>query len=478
MAYRPGGPVSSDGPDGAGAVAGKAAPSSSPPAAAALNAAVSDRAPGRVGRALGAVSLVLVAAHFLRQGQWGLVAAALVIALSVVVAREGWVRWAAVFALSATTGLWLHTAARLVAERREQGDPWVRLALILGGVATAAGLAAWRLARHPSTFDRDLPTARLQAAVWLAVALLLGAVQQWAPNRLLLLERYAPGWGWFEVLAIATYAAWISARLVQPRGSAGVRVALWSAFSAVFFAQLVLGLAGLTRMLMTGHLHLPVPALILAGPAYRGEGLFMVILFVVTTLLAGPAWCSHLCYVGAWDGLASRQRPTPGPLPEWAGRARALLLVGVLLTAVALRLLGADTGLAASLAALFGLGGLAVMALSSRRGGTMVHCTLWCPAGLAADLLGRLSPWRITVNARCTLCRRCLGACRYHALSVAHLKRGRPGLSCSLCGDCVSACPHAAITYRFPGLAPETARTAFVGLVTVLHAVFVAVARM
>jgi ferredoxin len=436
------------------------------------------RIEGSADRILAALSLALVAVHFLRQGHWSLVVTALVTALAVAVARVGWVRWVAVIALSAAAGLWLHTAARLVAGRLEQGGSWVRLAMILGAVAAAASLAAWRLARHPGTFDRQLPRARLQAAVWLAVALALGAVQQWAPDRLLLLERYAPGWGWLEVLAIATYAAWLSARLWDPRTSAQVRVGLWSAFSVVFFTQLVLGLAGLARMLMTGHLHLPVPTLILAGPVYRGDGLFMVILFVVTSLLVGPAWCSHLCYVGAWDGVASRQGPRPGPLPAWAGRARVLLLVGVLLTATTLRLLGVGALIAASLAALFGLAGLGLMICWSRRCGTMVHCTLWCPAGLAADLLGRLSPWRIAVNSGCTLCQRCLGACRYHALSVAHLKRGRPGLSCSLCGDCVSACPHAAITYRFPGLAPQTARTAFVGLVTVLHAVFVAVARM
>jgi hypothetical protein len=40
----------------------------------------------------------------------------------------------------------------------------------------------------------------------------------------------------------------------------------WTFFSVVFFAQLVLGLAGMPSMLMTGELHAPVPALILAGP--------------------------------------------------------------------------------------------------------------------------------------------------------------------------------------------------------------------
>ncbi|HDJ22855.1 MAG TPA: 4Fe-4S binding protein [Candidatus Aminicenantes bacterium] len=66
--------------------------------------------------------------------------------------------------------------------------------------------------------------------------------------------------------------------------------------------------------LMTGKLHLPVPALILAGPIYRGTLSFMLILFLVTIVLVGPAWCSHLCYVGAWDDIACRRKRRLVPL--------------------------------------------------------------------------------------------------------------------------------------------------------------------
>jgi len=73
---------------------------------------------------------------------------------------------------------------------------------------------------------------------------------------------------------------------------------------------LITGLLGAERLLMTGKLHLPVPALVLAGPLYRGEGFFMLILivFLVTVMFVGPAWCSWLCYVGAWDNLAASSR--------------------------------------------------------------------------------------------------------------------------------------------------------------------------
>ena len=55
---------------------------------------------------------------------------------------------------------------------------------------------------------------------------------------------------------------------------------------------------------MTGKLHLPVPALIVAGPVYRGSVGFMLILFLCTILLVGPAWCSHLALHAAFLGVA------------------------------------------------------------------------------------------------------------------------------------------------------------------------------
>ena len=72
-----------------------------------------------------------------------------------------------------------------------------------------------------------------------------------------------------------------------------------------FFGQLALGIFADPIFLMTGKLHLPIPAVILAGPLYRFEGLFMPILFISTLLLSGPAWCSQLCYFGAFDAWSA-----------------------------------------------------------------------------------------------------------------------------------------------------------------------------
>jgi ferredoxin-type protein NapH len=46
------------------------------------------------------------------------------------------------------------------------------------------------------------------------------------------------------------------------------------------------------------------PMMILGGPIYRGQLSVMTILFLSTVILTGPAWCSQLCYFGAFDNLA------------------------------------------------------------------------------------------------------------------------------------------------------------------------------
>jgi ferredoxin len=249
-------------------------------------------------------------------------------------------------------------------------------------------------------------------------------------------------------------------------------------FSVVFFSQLVLGLAGLEQLLMTGSLHLPVPALIAAGPLFRGDGLFMIILFTTAVVLAGPAWCSHLCYIGAWDNLAATTHKRATPLPNWTKAMRWLLCLAVLGLALILGRSGFPVSQAVWLAATFGLIGVGLMLSWSRRSGTMTHCLTYCPMGLLANLFGRVNPWRITVGLECTGCGRCTSICRYDALRPDDLLKRRAGFTCSLCGDCLGSCPHGLLQYHFPSLSSGTARTAFLTVVISLHALFLGVARL
>ena len=322
------------------------------------------------------------------------------------------------------------------------------------------------------------PHRARQAWAALLTAALLIVARQVASRPMLLADRFLPGSGWIEIALLSVYAGWLAGRLADLRTQAQARVRAWTLFSVVFFGQLALGLAGAERFLMTGKLHLPIPALIAAGPVYRGEGFFMLILFGVTILLVGPAWCSHLCYVGVWDHRASTARSRPRPMPRWRPWAQLLGLALVLGTAIGLRLAGVSSPVAAWLAGVFGLGSVAVMVLWSRRQGVMTHCTTWCPIGLLAVTLGKLSPLRLRIRSGCTDCGACSLACRFDALRPEHIERRRPGLSCTLCGDCVRRCGTREIEYRLLGLRGDTARAVFVALVASLHAATLGLARI
>lgn len=317
-------------------------------------------------------------------------------------------------------------------------------------------------------------------AAFLLTGLLLGVLQHFARVPMLLAERFWPGAGWLQVLLMALYAGRVASMCSDPATSTRIRPRIWALFSLAFFGQLALGLAGFEKMLMTGKLHLPLPALIIAGPLYRGSDFFMPILFAVTVLLAGPAWCSYLCYFGAWDDQCSRRLSAIKELPVWWQRLRFGVLLLVIFMALTLRFMQTGWATAFGVAAVFGLTGLGIMAVLSRRHGLLVHCTMYCPVGLLGNWLGRLSPWRMKIAEGCSGCLQCRKVCRYSALSITNIKARQVGSSCTLCGDCVAACHTGQINYSLPFsvTGSEKARAVFVVLITTLHAVFLAVARI
>lgn len=427
------------------------------------------------------LSLLLLAASALRRGEWGLTAALAVLCL-LAFTRRDWLRPVLMAALTWGVFIWLDTTRTLVNFRLMAGMPWLRLAAIMGGVM-ALNLAALALLctdKARAWFRNATDWAVPRATAFVLTVALLAVTRAKTPFPVLLADRFWPGSGWLLILGLALYTAWAVGALRDPADAKRLRPRLWAAFSAVFFAQLALGLLGIHEMLMTGRLHLPVPALIIGGPLYRGGGLFMPILFAASVLLVGPAWCSWLCYIGAWDDQASRllqkmPKAAPGRM-LWIGRGAALVLT--VAAALSMRAAGVQPLAAVLAAAVFGLAGVGVMLVLSRRLGYMVHCTSFCPMGLVGNLLGRLSPWRLSIAEGCTRCGACSRACRYGALTAADLAAGRPGLSCTLCGDCLPACKEAHLGYRLPGLSPDMARTAFLVLVVSLHAVFLGVARI
>jgi hypothetical protein len=87
------------------------------------------------------LSLLVLAAHFYRAGQFVLCAAMLGL-LALTAVRKPWAARTlqAVLVLGALE--WLRTMARFVSERQIEGRPFVRLAAILTGVALASALSA------------------------------------------------------------------------------------------------------------------------------------------------------------------------------------------------------------------------------------------------------------------------------------------------------------------------------------------------
>jgi len=277
---------------------------------------------------------------------------------------------------------------------------------------------------------------------------------------------------------IAAYGALVAYKMQDPKKVQSWRKYTWFAFSVVFFSQLALGLLGFEKFLMTGKLHLPIPMMIVAGPIYRGHTSVMTILFLSTVVLSGPAWCSHLCYFGAVDSLSSRGKTKKGAIRnKWALKSTVILLV--VAGALAMRLLGVSVLNATWIALGFGIIGLGIILLISRREGRMVHCTAYCPVGTVVNLTRFVNPFRMYIdNSSCTDCMACTRVCKYDALNRSDVAARKPGLTCTLCGDCLSSCHAGSLKYRFLKLSPTAARNLFLIISISLHAATMALARI
>ena len=451
------------------------------------------------------IMLLPAGAHFWRSGQPGLAAACIALAL-LAWSRAAWVRLLLLLVLPLLAGRWIWSAGQFVQMRMLMGEPWHRLAAILLTVALLTALATWPLLREAAQqrYHKGETTAHTQlAALLLCLALLLPV---WIMKpQLIALERFFPQWGSLQLALAGVWAALAAGRL-SGKKSPQARMRLWRIFSLVFFAQLVLGLLLESRFLLSGQLHLPVPGLIAAAPIYRGGGWFMLALFSFATLLAGAAWCSHLCYFGVWDATAAKacagsQRgitrlgtsAKPGPsetsqftplavarrAPAWLPYLRLAMLTLTLGIPLVLRLGGAPTEAALACGLLLGLLALPALSLVSRKAGYAAYCRGLCPLGLLAKWLGRLAPWRVRRTGSCRRCMACVRVCRQDAMGDP-ATTSTPNADCNLCRDCVAVCPQKALSVTFYGLpgSQAWAGPTLVAVLAALHAAFLAMARI
>lgn len=87
-----------------------------------------------------ALAFLVLGAHFLRSGHLALVAAALAF-VALLFVRRPWAARAVQGALVLGTLEWVRTLQLLAEERRAAGAPYLRMTLILAGVALATALS-------------------------------------------------------------------------------------------------------------------------------------------------------------------------------------------------------------------------------------------------------------------------------------------------------------------------------------------------
>lgn len=313
----------------------------------------------------------------------------------------------------------------------------------------------------------------------LVTGALLSLVQVMVRPPLLLAERLLPGGGWLQVVLAALFGGWLYLKMFDRAKRAVWRRRIWLLFSVVFFFQLALGIFADTVFLMSGKLHFPIPGLIPVGVFYRGEMSFMPFLFLSTILLSGGAWCSQLCYFGAWDSLAAgKNGKRQGIKPGTRAGIRWTVLAVFILVALGLRLFHVPVIYASLIAAFAGVAGVGIIVLVSRGRKIAAHCSTYCPAGTLVSYLKYISPWRFRVNDRCTRCMACARVCRYDALPWESILKGRPAVNCTLCGDCLAVCRHGALEYRFWGLSPLAAERLWLGTTLVFFICFLSIARV
>ncbi|MFR7886976.1 MAG: hypothetical protein ACLU4B_00345 [Bilophila wadsworthia] len=255
------------------------------------------------------LAFVLGGAHFWRAGQYPFSVGCMLFAL-LVWRREAWIRQVTLVLLPLLAARWVWAAAQFVQIRMFMEQPWMRLACILLGVSLFTATAALLLEGKTGDawYARGRKRALMRTAAFFGTIAILTPLLFVAPQ-VFLTERFLPGWAPLHILLAGFWASWVASRLGDRDAAPRTRLFIWRLFSVVFFVQLALGLAGYGLFLMTGNLHLPVPGMILAAPLYRGGGLFMPILFGVSVLLAGAAWCSHPAFQVYRGGLRAQGCP-------------------------------------------------------------------------------------------------------------------------------------------------------------------------
>lgn len=436
---------------------------------------------------LTSLMLVILGAHYFRGGEYGF---ALVLAgiLFFFFCRKDWQTYTVSFFLFYGFAEWVLTSAEVMKIRMLFGQDYVRAVSILLVVALLTlGCALWVYARAESNAVQERGARKMvvKAKAWIFFSVFVTAywLDRLAPLGLLAAGRFAPFLGTVQIFCISCYAVWVFSKLENPKTHNRYRPIIWIVFSLVFFAQLFLGMAGMQKFLMTGRLHFPVPGFIVFGAVYKAAAGFMFGLVLIAVLLTGSGWCSHLCYFGAFDAWAGRKK-TVKPMPEKPSARLPYLRFAVLFAGMGIAFLLAYADVPFFWVLVFSwayvLLTVGVIVFFSRKWRSMMHCSAFCPMGAVISCLAKISPWRIKILPQCDGCGVCEKICRYRAVSAESRSRGKVLHNCTLCLDCMNVCRQKAVCLEFAGIKAdrEKTRIVFLSLITVIHAVFLAFAKV
>ncbi len=420
-------------------------------------------------------SLLLGSAHYLRSGSYGAVLTLLLL-IPLLFSKYSYHRRFVQLIIFALSLMWLHLGFDLASMRIDQGLPYLRLSLIMLGVFTFTLWSSYLVGRwiiKEQRIIRNIYDHYPLAVIALTFFLLL--LSNLAPLQLMILPRFFASGAPLQALAMALYAGHVFSQLQQHGPHSKKRLRLWMIFSLVFFGQFILGLLVDSRFLMTGRLHWPIPGLIISSNILELKFSIMFVILSVSYILAGPSWCSHLCYVGAIDHWLSskKKRKTPNRQVPLTWRYFFLLLF-ILIPTVFLIIDAHSLILGCTLGVLIilSLGFLAYSYIS----GKMQHCSLFCPIGTIHSLIAKIHPYRVTIDNNCDRCLRCLKKCPYQALDLLALEKHHAHANCTLCLECLDHCHQHSLTLAH---GKKTAnRKLFLASIVILHVLFLAFARI
>lgn len=415
---------------------------------------------------------LLLAAHFYRHGQAGVAFVSLAFIFLLFVESIEAKRILQLFNIVALV-VWGHTFGLLFLSRLEQQLPYIRLLLIAISV----------LLFHAALIVVQAKKLRLtQKSEYYAVSVAFYStifsllfISTLGKNPMLLGMRFFGELGLVQIFFHALYSGYLVKTFLSTKESSKIRIKIWSFFCLFFFGQLILGILGIDRFLMSGTLHYPLPALIISVPIYEGGFRFMILLFMSVVILVGPSWCSHLCYVGVVDQYMAKKK-RPKTMPYWTKLLRLIILLTAIILPLGLNYFEAPRYMLHSIIIVSLLLSAAFMFTSSQIG-QMVHCTRFCPIGVLSNYFGKLSPFRLKVLSHCNLCLGCVKSCKYGALDLVALEKKKIHDTCSLCLDCLNSCDKQALQLTFMGR-NRFAKDLFYILVISLHSIFMAVARL